>query len=58
MALARERQKRTRVMEIAAKELANQLEKAERKRARDWGVITTTLQKQLGAEQMRVVELQ
>ncbi len=55
MALAREREKRTRVMEIAGKELANQLEKAERKRAREWGVIITTLQKQLDAEQMRVV---
>ena len=58
MALAREREKRTRVMEIAGIDLAKQLEKSERKIAREWGVITTTLQKQLGAEQMRVVELQ
>ena len=45
-------------MEIAGIDLAKQLEKSERKIAREWGVITTTLQKQLGAEQMRVVELQ
>ncbi len=58
MALAREREKRTRVMEIAAEGLASQLEKVERKRGREWGVITATLQKKLGAEQMRVVELE
>jgi hypothetical protein len=45
-------------MEIAGQDVAKQLEKAKRKIAREWCVITTTLQKQLGVEQMRVVELQ
>ncbi len=38
--MAREREKRTRVMKIAGIDLAKQLEKPERKIAREWGVIT------------------
>ena len=58
MALEREREKRTRVVEIAGIDQAKQLGKSERKIAREWAVITTALQKQLGAEQMRVVQMQ
>jgi len=58
VALEREREKRTRVVEIAGIDQAKQLGKSERKIAREWAVITTALQKQLGAEQMRVVQLQ
>ncbi len=58
MALTREREKRTRVTEIAREEHASDMEKAERKSAREWSGIITGLQKQLGEEQKRVVELQ
>ena len=58
MALTREREKLTRVTEIARAEHVSEIEKAERKSAREWSGITTGLQKQLGEEQKRVVELQ
>jgi hypothetical protein len=45
-------------MEIARAEYILEKEKAQRSSAKDWSVITTGLQKQLGDEQRRVVELQ
>ncbi len=57
MSLTREREKRTRVTEISRAEHVSEIEKAERKSAREWSGITTGLQK-LGDEQKRVVELQ
>jgi hypothetical protein len=54
--LTREREKRTRVTDIARAEYVSEIEKAEQKSAREWSGITTGLQKQLGDEQKRVVE--
>jgi len=58
VSLTREKEKRTRVTDIARAEYVSDIEKAERKSAREWSGITTGLQKQLGDEQKRVVELQ
>jgi hypothetical protein len=58
VALTRESEKRTRVTDVARAVHVIEMEKGERKSAREWSEITTGLQKQLGGEQKRVVELQ
>ena len=56
--MGRERDKRTQTMEIASVEHGIAIQKAERKRDREWGAISNRLQKQLGEEQTRVAHLQ
>ena len=47
-----------RTMEITSVEHGIAIQKAERKRDREWGTISNRLQKQLGEEQTRVAHLQ